>query len=103
MSAEWLAAQGVSSVDMVGVAADYCVRATALAAGLMVHVLADYTAEVLRERVTVIAPVGVQGAAEHGAVGVGAGRVLPICTIRRRPSPSVAGSTCSSIPSNQPV
>ena len=47
--AEWLAAHGVSSVDVVGIATDYCVRATALdarSAGLTVRVLADYTAGV---------------------------------------------------------
>ncbi|MCS3780560.1 isochorismatase family protein [Tsukamurella ocularis] len=50
--AEWLAARGVSSVDVVGIATDYCVRATALdalAAGLTVRVLADYTAGVAEE------------------------------------------------------
>ncbi len=47
--AEWLSAHGVSSVDVVGIATDHCVRATALdarRAGLTVRVLADYTAGV---------------------------------------------------------
>lgn len=50
--AEWLAGHGVSGVDVVGIATDYCVRATALdaqAAGLTVRVLADYTAGVAEE------------------------------------------------------
>lgn len=50
--AEWLAAHTISSVDIVGIATDHCVRATALdavAAGLAVRVLADYTAGVAEE------------------------------------------------------
>lgn len=49
--AEWLAAHDVSSIDVVGIATDHCVRATALAgasAGLTVRVLADYTAGVAK-------------------------------------------------------
>ena len=40
--AEWLAAHDVSSVDVVGIATDYCVRATALA-GLHVHGVGHHT------------------------------------------------------------
>ncbi|TWS18554.1 isochorismatase family protein [Tsukamurella asaccharolytica] len=50
--AEWLAAHHVASVDVVGIATDYCVRATALdalATGLTVRVLAGYTAGVAAE------------------------------------------------------
>ncbi|GAB3134841.1 isochorismatase family protein [Tsukamurella serpentis] len=47
--AEWLTAHGISTVDVAGIATDYCVRATALdarAAGLTVRVLTDYAAGV---------------------------------------------------------
>jgi nicotinamidase/pyrazinamidase len=47
--AEWLAARGVGRVDVVGVATDHCVRATALDAvanGFEVRVLLDLTAGV---------------------------------------------------------
>ena len=47
--AEWLADHEVSEVDVVGIATDYCVRATALdaaAAGLKTRVLLDLTAAV---------------------------------------------------------
>ncbi|WP_019203799.1 isochorismatase family protein [Tsukamurella sp. 1534] len=47
--AEWLAGHSITSVDVVGIATDHCVRATALdavATGLTVRVLADYTAGV---------------------------------------------------------
>jgi len=49
---EWLADRGVTEVDVVGVATDYCVRATALdaaAAGLQVTVLLDLCAGVAPE------------------------------------------------------
>jgi nicotinamidase/pyrazinamidase len=45
----WLAAQGVDEVDVVGIATDHCVRATALdavAAGLRTRVLLELTAGV---------------------------------------------------------
>jgi len=45
----WLRAQGVTEVDVVGLALDYCVKATALdaaAAGFDTRVLVDYTAAV---------------------------------------------------------
>jgi nicotinamidase/pyrazinamidase len=47
--AEWLAARDVAAVDVVGIATDHCVRATALdavAAGLSTTVLLDLTAGV---------------------------------------------------------
>ncbi|MDP9239466.1 MAG: isochorismatase family protein [Actinomycetota bacterium] len=47
--AEWLRAAGVDQVDVVGIATDHCVRATALdaaAAGFVTTVLLDYTAGV---------------------------------------------------------
>ncbi|MFF4411022.1 nicotinamidase [Streptosporangium sp. NPDC001559] len=50
--AEWLAARRVDTVDVVGIATDHCVRATALDAvreGLAVRVLLDLTAGVARE------------------------------------------------------
>lgn len=51
--ADWLAARGVDSVDVCGIATDYCVRATALdaaAAGLSTRVLLGLTAAVAPER-----------------------------------------------------
>ena len=47
--AEWLRSHGVSSVDVVGIATDHCVRATAedaLKEGFMTSVLANLTAAV---------------------------------------------------------
>ena len=47
--ADWLRAHSVSEVDVVGIATDHCVRATALdalRAGLRTHVLLDLTAGV---------------------------------------------------------
>ncbi|MFJ3948471.1 isochorismatase family protein [Streptomyces sp. Je 1-4] len=47
--ADWLHAHSVSEVDVVGIATDHCVRATALdalGAGLRTHVLLDLTAGV---------------------------------------------------------
>ncbi|GAA2262782.1 nicotinamidase [Kitasatospora cystarginea] len=47
--ADWLRARNVSDVDVVGIATDHCVRATALdgvRAGFAVRVLLDYTAGV---------------------------------------------------------
>jgi nicotinamidase/pyrazinamidase len=46
---EWLRAQGVNAVDVVGIATDHCVRATALDAvhaGFATRVLLDFTAGV---------------------------------------------------------
>jgi nicotinamidase/pyrazinamidase len=50
--ADWLAARGVTAVDVVGIATDHCVRATALdavAAGLDTTVLLDLCAGVAQE------------------------------------------------------
>jgi nicotinamidase/pyrazinamidase len=47
--ADWLRARGVDEVDVVGIATDYCVRATAAdaaEAGFRTRVLLDYTAGV---------------------------------------------------------
>ncbi|WP_309148756.1 isochorismatase family protein [Saccharopolyspora gregorii] len=52
--AEWLAERGVTEVDVVGIATDHCVRATALdaaAAGFATTVLLDLTAGVARATV----------------------------------------------------
>ncbi|MGA5064995.1 nicotinamidase [Streptomyces exfoliatus] len=50
--AEWLRARDVTEVDVVGIATDHCVRATALDAareGFRTHVLLDLTAGVAKE------------------------------------------------------
>jgi nicotinamidase/pyrazinamidase len=50
--ADWLRAREVDEVDVVGIATDHCVRATALdavRAGLRTHVLLDLTAGVAEE------------------------------------------------------
>ncbi|GAA3444747.1 isochorismatase family protein [Planomonospora venezuelensis] len=50
--ADWLAERHVHAVDVVGIATDHCVRATALDAvenNLAVHVLLDLTAGVARQ------------------------------------------------------
>ncbi|WP_149259450.1 isochorismatase family protein [Actinomadura sp. K4S16] len=52
--ADWLAARGVDSVDVVGIATDHCVRATAVdavRAGLRTTVLLDLTAGVSKATV----------------------------------------------------
>lgn len=52
--ARWLQARGVDSVDVCGLATDYCVRATALdaaRAGFRTRVLLDLTAAVAPDRV----------------------------------------------------
>lgn len=52
--ADWLSARGVTDVDVVGIATDYCVRATALdsaATGRPTRVLLDLTAAVAPDRV----------------------------------------------------
>ncbi|MFC8505357.1 isochorismatase family protein [Streptomyces sp. NPDC057411] len=49
---EWLRARDVTEVDVVGIATDHCVRATALdaaRAGFRTHVLLDLTAGVAKE------------------------------------------------------
>ena len=55
--AEWLRAAGVDTVDVCGIATDYCVRATALDAareGFTVRVLADLTAAVTPDNVPAV-------------------------------------------------
>ncbi|WP_225831746.1 nicotinamidase [Streptomyces sp. NK08204] len=50
--ADWLRERGITEVDVVGIATDHCVRATALDAvreGLRTHVLLDLTAGVAPE------------------------------------------------------
>ena len=52
--AEWLRARGVTAVDVVGIATDHCVRATALdaaKAGFRTRVLLDLTAGVAPETI----------------------------------------------------
>lgn len=65
--ADWLTAHGVDTVDVVGIATDHCVRATALdaaAAGFDTTVLLDLTAGVARATVdkalTELADAGVR-------------------------------------------
>jgi nicotinamidase/pyrazinamidase len=53
--ADWLRARGVDEVDVVGIATDYCVRATAedaARAGFTTRVLVDLTAGVAAESTT---------------------------------------------------
>jgi nicotinamidase/pyrazinamidase len=53
--ADWLRARGVTAVDVVGIATDHCVRATALdaaSAGFATTVLLDLTAGVAQPTVT---------------------------------------------------
>jgi nicotinamidase/pyrazinamidase len=53
--ADWLRERGVDEVDVVGIATDYCVRATASdaqQAGFQTRVLLDYTAGVAPESTT---------------------------------------------------
>lgn len=53
--ADWLRARGVDEVDVVGIATDYCVRATAedaARAGLRTRVLVDLTAGVAADSTT---------------------------------------------------
>ncbi|MDR3658898.1 MAG: nicotinamidase [Mycobacterium sp.] len=64
--ADWLRARSVDEVDVVGIATDYCVRATAadaVSAGFRTRVLLDYTAGVSVEgtanAVTALADSGV--------------------------------------------
>ncbi|MDQ7992662.1 MAG: isochorismatase family protein [Propionicimonas sp.] len=68
--ASWLATHGVDSVDVVGIATDYCVRATALdaaRAGLRSRVLLDLTAAVAPQRLD-------QTLADFAAAGVAVAR-----------------------------
>ena len=65
--AEWLRERGLDEVDVCGIATDHCVRATALdavAEGLRVRVLLDFTAAVAPDRlddtITALRAAGVQ-------------------------------------------
>ncbi len=65
--ADWLRARNVNAVDIVGIATDYCVRATAedaIRAGFSTRVLVDLTAGVGRET-TVAALAGMDRAGVH--------------------------------------
>ncbi|MEV0778275.1 isochorismatase family protein [Streptomyces sp. NPDC050433] len=53
--ADWLRTRNITDVDVVGIATDHCVKATALdavAAGFAAHVLLDYTAGVAPDTTT---------------------------------------------------
>jgi nicotinamidase/pyrazinamidase len=69
--AAWLAARRVEAVDVVGIATDHCVRATALDAvtnGFAVRVLMDLTAGVARQTVnTAIAELDRAGVQLEGS------------------------------------
>ena len=71
--ADWLAAREVTELDVVGIATDYCVRATALdsaAAGLATTVLLGFTAAVAPESLTAaLADFADAGVATAGTVG----------------------------------
>ncbi|MGN9838579.1 nicotinamidase [Nonomuraea sp. H19] len=73
--AEWLSQRGVREVDVVGIATDYCVRATALDAvknGLAVRVLLDLTAGVASATMeAALAEMKEAGATFMGAPAVG--------------------------------
>ncbi|MBF8188307.1 nicotinamidase [Nonomuraea sp. K274] len=73
--AEWLSQRGVHEVDVVGIATDHCVRATALDAvehGLAVRVLLDLTAGVSRTTTeAAMAELEDAGATLKGAPAVG--------------------------------
>ena len=64
--ADWLSARRVASVDVVGIATDYCVKATALdalAAGFETRVLLGHCAAVAAE-------TGAQAEVDMAAAGV---------------------------------
>ncbi|MDA0638689.1 nicotinamidase [Nonomuraea sp. MCN248] len=69
--AEWLHERGVREVDIVGIATDHCVRATAVDAvkhGLAVRVLLDLTAGVSRQTTdAAVAQLDAAGVTLHGA------------------------------------
>lgn len=75
--ADWLAAREVTELDVVGIATDYCVRATALdaaAAGFGTRVLLGFTAAVGPESLTAaLADFAEAGVGTVGAVGQVAG------------------------------
>ena len=69
--ADWLRAHDVSSVDVVGIATDHCVRATALDAargGFATTVLLDLTAGVAQSTVdSALAELGSAGVTVRGS------------------------------------
>ncbi|MDI5969929.1 isochorismatase family protein [Streptomyces sp. SL13] len=74
--ARWLRDHGVGAVDVVGIATDHCVRATALdavKAGFRTHVLLDYTAGVAadttRQALTDLRAAGVELSGEPVVIG----------------------------------
>ena len=73
--ADWLRARGVEEVDVVGIATDHCVRATALDAvdaGFATTVLLDLTAGVAQATVdSALARLGEAGVALTGTPRVG--------------------------------
>lgn len=73
--ADWLRARGVDSVDVVGIATDHCVRATALdavRAGFATTVLLDLTAGVAASTVdSALADLRSAGATLRGEVRIG--------------------------------
>ncbi|PZG14897.1 nicotinamidase [Nonomuraea aridisoli] len=73
--AEWLTERGVNEVDIVGIATDHCVRATALDAvrhGLAVRVLLDMTAGVAKTTTeAAITEMRDAGAVLEGAPAIG--------------------------------
>jgi nicotinamidase/pyrazinamidase len=73
--AEWLRARDVDAVDVVGIATDHCVRATALdaaRAGFATTVLLDLTAGVARSTVdTALAELAAAGVTLVGSPRVG--------------------------------
>jgi nicotinamidase/pyrazinamidase len=68
--ADWLRERGVDEVDVVGIATDHCVRATALdaaRAGFTTTVLLDHTAGVARATVdAALAQLGAEGVRLEG-------------------------------------
>jgi len=73
--ADWLSTREVTAVDVVGIATDYCVRATALdaaAAGFETRVLLDFTAAVSPETLAgTLAEFADAGIATTGSVLTG--------------------------------
>ncbi len=79
--ADWLRARGVDHVDVVGIATDHCVRATALDAvhlGFATTVLLDLTAGVAEPTTrAALAEMRQAGVRLEGAARVGAQQVAP--------------------------
>ena len=76
--ADWLRQRGVGALDVVGIATDYCVRATALdaaRAGFVTRVLLDMTAGVApattQEAISVLRDAGVEVTGSSAAAGGG--------------------------------